>query len=53
MYDGELGPVRVEFRPWRAARGLEPVEEEMEPRRRTSAALRCPVWPPGAKLAFC
>ena len=32
--DGVLGPACVEFWPWRAARGLEPVEEAAEPRAR-------------------
>ena len=34
--DGVLGPACVEFWPWRAARGLEPVEEAAEPRARRS-----------------
>ena len=34
--DGVLGPACVEFWPWRAARGLGPVEEAAEPRARRS-----------------
>ena len=43
--NGELGRFRFEFWSWRTARGLEPVAEEAEPRRRASAGARARARP--------